>query len=128
MMKKFRGFLRPGFLYAIVSQHDQGLIAGNITYKEFFGEISENLLVFSEGGYGHVSIPLLKENYAEDRYPYPRSRRDDYSHYVSFCGSTEKHRPLRAALIPYLDKMLPGDLFFAYEGKKFREVWEKSKY
>lgn len=128
MMREFRSFLSPEFLYAIVSQHDRGIAPGNITYKKFFGEVSENMLVFSEGGYGHVSIPLMKENYVKERYPNPRYRRDDYTHYISFCGSLGSNRPLRQSLIPYLDKILPGDLFYAYQGSKFRQVWEKSKY
>lgn len=128
LMKEFREYLSPEFLYAIVSQHDRGIVPGNITYKEFFGEVSENMLVFSEGGYGHVSIPLLKENFEKERYPSPSNRRDDYTHYVSFCGSVDNSRPMRQSLIPYLDKLLPGDLFYAYKGKRFRQVWESSKY
>jgi hypothetical protein len=62
MVEAFLSVLRPNVPYVTVSQCDIG-----ITYDQTIDMRSiPNLLVFSAGGYGHVPIPLLKQDEARN--------------------------------------------------------------
>jgi hypothetical protein len=120
------------FLYAVVSQDDEGLIPTKYrTYIEWLGDREISLLIFSQGGYGHVPIPLLKEDIGSDKMIHPNSK-ENYKYYASFCGTVRSDRRMRLKLIPHLNETLGADSGFnicpVYSGTNWIQVWRESKY
>jgi len=117
------------FLYAAVSQDDEGLIPTRYrTYKEWLGTREISILVFSQGGYGHVPIPLLKEDIGSDRDIHPNPK-ENYKNYVSFCGTVHSDRKVRMKLIPHLNETVPEfNICPVYSGTDWIQVWRESKY
>lgn len=109
------GTLRPDVAYVTVSQGDMG-ISG---YRELPMKKIPNILVLSAGGYGHVPIPLLKE----EEFPtfgtnVPPSKRP---HTFVYTGSLE-HAPnnLRKKMH---DNLLASDLDYThYYGADWRRI------
>lgn len=73
-------YLRPTVPYITVSQGDQGLV-GKCEFKQ---SQYPNILVLSAGGYGHVAVPLLRQ---EEQWVSNRTPLENRSHLVSFVGS-----------------------------------------
>lgn len=120
------------FLYAAVSQDDEGLIPSKYkTYTQWFGDREISLLIFSQGGYGHVPIPLLKEDIGPNMKIHPNPK-ENYKHYVSFCGTVRSDRKMRLRLIPHLNETLGAGTGFnicpVYKGTDWVQVWRESKY
>ena len=109
------GALRPDVAYVTVSQGDMG-ISG---YRELPMKKIPNVLVLSAGGYGHVPIPLLKE----EEFPtfgtnVPPSNRP---YTFVYTGSLE-HAPnnLRKKMH---DNLLASDLDYThYYGEDWRRI------
>jgi hypothetical protein len=80
LIETLRSVLRPNVPYITVSQNDEGLVGKN----EFNMLSIPNLLVLSAGGYGHVPIPLIKqeEPLIHDTIPIPKRKID-----ISYVGS-----------------------------------------
>jgi hypothetical protein len=105
------GVLRPDVPYITVSQNDQGLPANE--------EIPQmnNILVLSAGGYGHVPIPLLKQDESQvEPIPHPRKW------LVSYVGSLG-HAPdeMRQRMHDYFVNE-SGVSFTQYYGKS--DMWK----
>lgn len=99
--------LRPDVPYITVSQNDQGLPAS----KEM--PLMHNILVLSAGGYGHVPIPLLKqEERAVEPLPFPRQ------YLVSYVGH-QGHAPdkMRVRMNDYFNETLDATSYTHYYAK-----------
>ena len=83
-----RSVLRPDVPYITVSQNDQGLRGYGFKFPM---ESIPNVLVLSAGGYGHVPIPLIKQEEPRNNYIDVQDRTID----VSFVGSLA-HAPYDA--------------------------------
>lgn len=71
-----RQILRPNVLYIAVSQSDTGL--------SYITERHPNILVISSGGYGHIPIPLIKDELPIVGVP------EKFKFDISFCGNTKQ--------------------------------------
>jgi hypothetical protein len=80
-VQRLQSVLRPDVLYITVSQNDQGL-PGNDEMPIF-----HNILVLSAGGYGHVPIPLLKQEET-----LVRAKPTNRTYLTSYVGSLD-HAP-----------------------------------
>jgi hypothetical protein len=81
LVRTLQEVLRPNVPYITISQNDEGIVG---KYEFNSTTTIPNLLVLSAGGYGHVPIPLLKqeEPFISDRIPMTDRKYD-----VSYVGS-----------------------------------------
>jgi hypothetical protein len=83
--------LRPDVPYITVSQNARGLKAENgIDIRKS----TPNLLVLSAGGYGHVPIPLLKQDEAQNNYIDVQNRAIDISYVGSLKNAPNNSRQI----------------------------------
>ena len=81
LLQTLRASLRRDVLYVTVAQDDQGLV-GPTHASGGFGDVLENILVLSAGGYGHVPLPLLNQPEAPLKNLAPPSARRFLASYV----------------------------------------------
>jgi hypothetical protein len=86
LLRRLSGVLRPDVPYITVSQNDEGIGGGGRRNKDAELDLMHrfpNLLVLSAGGYGHVPIPLLKQEEARNNERDPQHR----TYGISFVGN-----------------------------------------
>lgn len=127
-VKKYpRGFistlqstLRPNVLYITVSQNDEGLLLPG-------GVLPSNILVLSAGGYGHVPIPLLKQE--ENVSVVVDDDKNDARRkwLVSYVGSLGPQAPtnMRQRMHEYFVDAFPDNYtqFYQRTGSKSQDTW-----
>ena len=116
LVETLHSILRPDVAYITVSQSDQGL--SDILPPDTF----PNVLVLSAGGFGHVPIPLMKQ---EER---RNNRRQNRKQFCSFVG-TLGHAPneMREQMNKLLGKNEQIDYVYYY-GKDWRDVMGDSRF
>jgi hypothetical protein len=122
LLDTLRSVLRPSVPYVTVSQNDEGLAGRN----EFDTKSIPNLFVFSAGGYGHVPIPLLKQDEPHHNGVPVHDRTID----VSYVGSL-KNAPygMRRKMHEYM--LTRNSSTFTYEyyyGNDWRQVMRNSRF
>jgi len=123
LLNRLSDVLRPNVPYITVSQNDQGFPGGyNFDLHQF-----PNLLVLSAGGYGHIPVPLLKQQEKKMNQERTMSER---SSLFSFAGSLST-APLRQEMHNYLSAVDHSRInngsnvtqfYKHYKGGKWRDV------
>jgi hypothetical protein len=89
ILNTLNGVLRPNVIYLAISQGDVGL--------GMIGRALPNIFVMSAGGYGHVTIPLIKGEL--DLLPH----RDEFENDVGFFGNVRQ--PPRPGMLPEMEQI-----------------------
>ena len=128
-----RSLLRPDVLYITVSQNDEG-ISGKATDRLRMADIP-NVLVLSAGGYGHVPIPLFKQdeplirNHRQEERPWRLSYVGDLTHAPREMRQ-RMHQALRernsTAAAAAVDGSSSSFSYTYYHGPNWRSVMETS--
>jgi hypothetical protein len=110
-------FLRSDFLYVTVTQNDDGIEGSN----EFL-DLPSNLFVLSQGGKGHIPLPLWRcqKNASNDL------MRGKYVFDALFMGTPGTHT-VRPRMIRIMHKVFPNSSFFSYPVRNWAEQYQKSK-
>ena len=128
LLDRLSDVLRPNVPYITVSQNDEGLPGG---YKFDLNRFP-NLLVLSAGGYGHIPIPLLKQQEKKRNQERTMSQR---SSLLSFAGSLGT-APLREEMHNYLSAVDHSRInngsnvttvYTYYKGEKWRDTMLSSQ-
>jgi hypothetical protein len=122
MLSTLRSLLRPNVPYVTVSQNDEGLPGKN----EFDVRLIPNLLIFSAGGYGHIPIPLLKQNEERNNFvPIP-----DRPFHISYVGSLgNAPKGMRQKMHETLRSHNASDFVYKYHyGDDWRHVMRQSRF
>jgi len=120
LVRALSSVLRPNVPYITVSQNDDGLTGKN----EILMSSIPNVLVLSAGGYGHVPIPLFKQEESIKNNKLPNKRSFD----VSYVG-TLAHAPqsLREKMDSGLAK-LSYLKYTYYKGADWRQIMADSRF
>ena len=124
LVETLRSMLRPNVPYITVSQNDDGLPG---RHRDLTMDQIPNVLVLSAGGYGHVPIPLLKqqEDLKNEKDPQNRSI---FLSYVGSLGNAPKQ--MRSKINASLAELLPKSPFQYryYYGVDWRKVMADSRF
>jgi len=123
--------LRPTVPYITVSQNDEGITG----YHEFNMTEYPNILVLSAGGYGHVPIPLFKQ---EEKTATTKTSTQNRKFSFSYVGSLQ-HSPrhLRETMHAQLSNLTSTikvntsttlNFYKYYYGERWRKVMQESKF
>jgi hypothetical protein len=110
-------FLKPNYIYVTVSHNDDGIDGANNG-----SDLPKNLLIFSQGGKGHIPLLLWLSPLNSSQYPIPASYRDD----IVFMGS-ELTSWVRKPAIELIRRYF-GDRAFVGESPKWAQVYASSKF
>jgi hypothetical protein len=122
MLDTLRSVLRSNVPYVTVSQNDEGLTGKN----EFDIRLIPNLLVFSAGGYGHIPIPLLKQDEELNNFV-PILDRPIYISYVGSLKNAPKgmRRKMHETFLSHNE----SDFVYVYHyGDDWRHVMGQSRF
>jgi hypothetical protein len=134
-LEDLRSVLRPEVPYITVSQNDQGLRG----YGHKFPMSSvPNILVLSAGGYGHVPIPLFKQEEPPNNHIPVRERSIDVSYVGSLTNAPyNARRLLHEQLMAWPNATASNDSvwkpfhsisYHYYYGDDWRKVMSHSRY
>jgi len=128
LLDRLSDVLRPNVPYITVSQNAQGLPGGkNFDLRQF-----PNLLILSAGGYGHIPIPLLKQ---QEKKMNQKKTMSERSSLLSFAGSLST-APLRQEMHNYLSAVDHSrinngsnvtQVYKYYKGEQWRDVMLSSQ-
>jgi len=109
--------LRHDVIYITVDQLDDGFPGDNDLFRQIQDEY--NIVIMSAGGYGHVTVPLLKQ--PEELVP--KIPVENRKHFISYVGSeTNAPYDLRRNVISLIGR----DHY--YKGEGWRSVMQDSKF
>jgi hypothetical protein len=116
-VKKIIELVTPNFLYVTVSTNSYG-IGGQANYS-----VPSNLLILSQGGSGHVALPLWLFSLDWHKFPILRS----YKYDVVFLGSLRNHR-VRPVMVNALRASMPHDRIFIGRSRSWTQFYRQSKF
>jgi hypothetical protein len=109
---------QPQYIYVTLSSHDDGVDGSNIWNRPF----PRNLLIMSQGGKGHIPIPL----WLKAERPSDYAIRDAYDYDFVFTGIDDEHW-VRVVAYELMRTRLPDRWLFG-ETKFWKKAYRRSKF